>query len=158
MRASRLALLLILAAGTFFLIRHGNMAINPSLPTDMPRGAHFVQSGYDVAHLEARGDWVACSTDSAQNTDFCRVTDQHGNVVYEGDFLPLRSENPVSAEDLQVARIDADHLWVQGPAEEGPVPVIPLANGQMLVPADDNEALADRWRNNPAEFRRLEGE
>jgi hypothetical protein len=158
MRASRLALILVLAAGAFFLVRHGDMAIHPELPKDMPKGAHFVQSGYDVSRLEAKGDWIACSTDSAQNTDFCRVTDQRGTVVYQGDFLPLHSSEPVAAEDLEVAQMDADRLWVQGPAEKGPVPVIPLANGTLLVPADDNEALADRWSNNPAELRRISGE
>ncbi len=158
MRASNQVIVFVLAvAGIFLVVRHGDMASHPALPTDMPRGSNFVPSGYDVSRLEAKGQWVACSTDTAQNTDFCRVTDTRGNVVYQGDFLPLRSAEPLPADALKVASIKADRMWVEGPAEKGPVPVIPLANGALLVPAADNLALADRWQSNPAELKRIAG-
>ena len=51
---------------------------------------------------------------------------------------------------------DANDIWVQGPAENGPVPVIPLSNGIILVPYADSDALADRWATNPDEINRLE--
>ena len=157
MRASnKIAFVLLAVIAAFLLIRHAGMAVQPALPKDMPAGAHFVESGYDLQHNEAKGDWIACSTDSAQNADFCRVTDAQGEVVYQGDFLPFNSEQPIPADQLQVARISADHLWIQGPAESGPVPVIRLVNGAVLVPAADSEALADRWNSNPAELRHIE--
>jgi hypothetical protein len=155
--SNKLAVTLLAVVGTILILSHANTAIHPTLPTDMPRGADFVPVGYDLSHLEAKGDWIACSTDTAQNADFCRITDARGEVVYQGDFMPLGGVEPVPANQLQVARINAEHLWVKGPAEGGPVPVIPLLNGEVLVPADDSEALADRWVNNPLELRQIQG-
>ena len=155
--SNRVAVALLAVVGTVLVLRHADMAIHPTLPTDMPRGADFVPVGYDLQHLEAKGEWIACSTDTERNADFCRVTDARGDVVFQGDFMPLRGDEPVPADQLQVARISAEHLWVQGPAEEGPVPVIPLMNGDVLVPADDSAALADRWMNNPVELRQIQG-
>ena len=140
------------------LITHARLGLQPARPRDMPAGAHFVESSYDISRNEAKGDWIACSTDSAQNADFCRVTDDRGEVVYQGDFLPLRSQQPLPADQLQVGQMNADYLFVQGPAEEGPVPVIKLTNGVVLVPAADSEALADRWSNHPEELRQIEAE
>ena len=155
--SNKLAFALLAVVGTILILRHADMAIHPALPKDMPAGASFVSVGYDLQHLEAKGEWIACSTDTEQNADFCRVTDARGEVVYEGDFMPLRGAQPVPADQLQMARISAEHLWVRGPAEEGPVPVIPLMNGKVLVPAADSDALADRWTNNPLELRQIQG-
>jgi hypothetical protein len=155
--SNKFAVVLLFVVGTILILRHANLAIQPALPSDMPRGAHFIPVGYDLQHLEPKGDWIACSTDTERNTDFCRVTDAIGEVVYQGDFMPFGSSVPLPADQLQVARINVEHLWVQGPAEAGPVPVIPLLNGQVLVPADDSEALADRWMNNPLELRQIQG-
>jgi hypothetical protein len=149
--------LLTVVAGVL-LVRHANMGLQPARPADMPAGANFVESGYDITHNEPKGDWIACSTDSEENADFCRVTDDRGEVVYQGDFLPLRSEQPLPADQLQVARMSPDHLFVQGPAEAGPVPVIRLVNGKVLVPAADSEALADRWSNHPEELAEIQSE
>ena len=38
-----------------------------------------------------------------------------------------------------------------GPAEQSLVPVIPLADGQILVPAHDRLALIERWAKHPDE-------
>jgi hypothetical protein len=155
--SNKVAVTLLVVVGTILLLRHANMAVHPSLPTDMPRGADFVPAGYDLQHLEPKGEWIACSTDTKQNADFCRVTDARGEVVYQGDFMPLSGGGPLPADQLRVASIHVEHLWVQGPAEGGPVPVIPLMNGDVLVPAADSDALADRWMNNPLELQQIQG-
>jgi hypothetical protein len=155
--SNKLAAVLLFVVGTILILRHANLAIQPALPRDMPRGADFVPVGYDLQHLEPKGVWIACSTDTERNADFCRVTDATGEVVYQGDFMPLGSFTPLPADQLQVARINVEHLWIQGPAEAGPVPVIPLRNGAVLVPEADSEALADRWLNNPLELRQIQG-
>ncbi len=152
----KLVFVLFVTAGLGLVVVHGADALHPQLPPDMPGDAHFVQSGYDLLRNEPEGDWIACRTDLQQNTDYCRVTDAHGNVIYEGDFLPVNSEEPVAARDLRFAARDLRQLWVKGPAEAGPVPVIPLAGGQLLVPADDSLALADRWARDPDELTRLQ--
>ena len=154
--SNKFALSLLAVIGGILLVQHANQGLQPARPLDMPAGAHFVASSYDLTLNEPKGDWVACIIDRTQNADFCRVTDDRGAVVYQGDFLPLRSEEPVPAGELQVARMNADHLFVEGPAEEGPVPVIRLVNGAVLVPIADSEALADRWSSHPEELRQIE--
>jgi hypothetical protein len=139
--------------GIVLLARHGAQALQPALPRDMPSGSHFAQFGYDIRKNEPKGVWVACRPESDQSADFCRVTDAHGIVIFQGDFLPLRGTRAVSQANLQFD--GTDPMWVRGPAEGGPVPVLPLADGMILVPAADSDALADRWEKDPDELTRL---
>ena len=137
------------------MVRHGGMSMRPALPADMPAQASFLQSGYDISRLEPRGSWIACGTDHRQETNWCRVTDARGDVVYEGDYLPLHGQAPLPLEKIELSRADPDKLWITGPVEGGPVPVFPLANGNVLVPAADRDALATRWAQNPSELRAI---
>jgi hypothetical protein len=154
---AKLVASLVITAGTVLLVRHGVTALNPAIPKDMPRNAYFAQSGYNLQRNEPLGDWIACRLDAEQNADLCRVTDNHGVVIYQGEFLPLHGSQPVPADQLKIAaNDDPGSLWVRGPAEGGPVPVIPLVNGKILVPRDDSDALADRWAKNSDELNRIE--
>jgi len=154
----KLAVSLLIAAGAVLAVRHGADALHPTIPKDMPRNAQFVRSGYDLQRNEPKGNWVSCTADSPDATDFCRVTDNHGTVLYQGDFMPVSGAAQVPASELRLATMDSENLWIEGPAEAFPVPAIALANGEMLVPADDSDALADRWAKNPDELARLENE
>lgn len=142
------------------LVRHGAAALRPSRPKDMPITAQFVVSGYDLLHNEPKGDWIACKPDVDENANFCRVTDAHGVVIFQGDFLPVSGHRPVSQANLRIASadLDLDHIFVRGPAEGGLVPVIPLVGGELLVPAADSIALADRWNKNPDELQRIQAQ
>jgi len=155
---SKLALSLLIAAGTVLAVRHGANALHPSVPKDMPGNSQFVRSGYDLQSNEPKGNWVSCTADSPHDTDFCRVTDNHGAVIYQGDFMPVSGRAKVPASQLRLATMDSNNLWIEGPSQQLPVPAIALANGEMLVPADDSDALADRWAKNPQELARLENE
>jgi hypothetical protein len=155
---SKVILSCLVVLGAVLIIRHGEEALQPALPKDMPNNAVFVAAGYDIAHNEKQGEWIACSNDPEQGTDRCRVTDPHGTVIYEGEFLPVNGSQPLPADQLKVATSGKADIWVQGPAEQGPVPVIPLANGAMLVPSADAYALGARWSKNPDELRRLASE
>jgi len=76
-------------------VRHGVAALQPDIPQDMPRGtSYFVQSGYNLQRNEPIGQWIACRPDLPQGGDLCRVTDNHGMVIYQGEFLPLRGNQP----------------------------------------------------------------
>ena len=153
---SKAVIFLFAVVAGYFLVVHGDRALNASLPKDMPHDANFVQSGYDIARNEAQGQWIACRADNEQGNDFCRVTDPKGIVVYQGAFAPYDYPAQLPNDQLKLANIKAN-IWVKGPAEDGPIPVIPLANGKLLVPVQDREALADRWSRNPAELRQLSG-
>ena len=134
-------------------------ATHPTLPKDMPAQAQFMQSGYDVAHLEPTGAWVACGTDRAEQANWCRVTDAHGQVVYEGDYLPLLPrDGPAARGDQPAPCRSGKALGSRGLRESAPVPVIPLSNGDFLVPIADRQALADRWAGNPQELQNVAGQ
>jgi hypothetical protein len=149
---------ILLAAAVILTIRHGAAALRPARPNDMPVDSQFVVSGYDLLHNEPKGDWVACRPDLPEGANFCRVTDAHGSVIFQGDFLTVADSRPVPQARLRIASADLDHMFVRGPAEGGLVPIIPLAGGELLVPAADSTALADRWAKDPDELQRISGQ
>ena len=154
----KLLLLIIAVAGMVLIVRHGSRAEHASLPQDMPRNASFLPSGFDLQQNEAKGTWVACHADQQEDTDWCRLTDAKGTVVYQGAFMPISAGTPLPDDQLRVATLSKGQSWVNGPAAGGPVPVISLANGALLVPADDRDALLDRWNSNPQELQQIQSE
>ena len=154
--AAKLATSLLVTAGSILIIQHGVTALDPARPNDIPANSYFVPLGYNLQRNEPTGQWIACRPDPAQGADLCRVTDHTGAVIYQGEYLPLHSRKIVPANELRVASGEkVKYLWVRGPAESGPVPLIPLANGKILVPVADSDALEDRWAKNPEELNRL---
>ena len=151
----KLALFVVAVVATVLILRHGRTALEAQRPSDMPSDARFLASGYDLQSNEPRGNWIACRIDADEHANWCRVTDAQGAVVFQGRFLPIEGRAPVPASDLQIAPRNPSHLWVQGPTEAYPVPVIPLINGTLLVPADDQELLTARWSRSPEELNRL---
>ncbi len=154
--SSKFALSVLLAGGIAILTLHGMRALGPSVPTNMPSDSHFIQSGYDLRHNEPLGNWISCRADAAQAADFCRVTDNRGIVIYQGEFTSLSGSRAVPQADLRFTPADPRGIWTRGPAENAPVPVIFLVGGQILVPAADSDALANRWAKDPDELARLE--
>ena len=144
-----------IAGSGVLIVAHAGSAMDAARPTDMPADAAFLQSGYNVSQSEPRGTWVACRMDPNEEADFCRVTDAKGTIVYQGAFLPYDSQEPLPQRDLRVISINPDKMWVVGPAAGGPVPIIPLANGRVLVPSADRYALQQRWANDATELTSL---
>ncbi len=149
---TKLLIGVLVACGVVLLVRHARTETQVAIPRDMPPQSKFLQSGFDVNTNEPVGNWVACTLHEADGSDWCRVTDQKGIVLYQGDFLPTASTSPVGNDQLTVAPADPRKLWVHGPVEGGPVPAIPLINGTVLVPASDRYALLQRWATDPTEF------
>jgi hypothetical protein len=145
---------LLFAALLVFIAYRARTALHATLPPDMPASSRFVATGYDIADNESLGLWIACRPDLQQPSDWCRVTDQRGTVVFEGQFLPVDSPQPVPAAKLVIAPVDKATLWTSGPAEQSPVPVIPLEDGQRLVPAADRLAFLTRWADHPEESKK----
>jgi hypothetical protein len=147
----------LVAFGTTMLVRHGAMALHPARPADMPANAFFAQSGYNLDRNEPTGEWIACVLKYDASADFCRVTDPKGTVIYEGEFLPSDGSPALPTGQIRVATQETQDTWIDGPAEDGPIPVIPLVNGKILVPSDDTYALTYRWNQNPDELKRIQG-
>jgi hypothetical protein len=148
----RAILLAVLLLGlTIFIVQRARFGMLAAVPPNMPPDARFVQTGYDLAQNERVGQWIVCREDASPNADWCRVTSERGDVVFEGQFLPLSAPERLPASQLGIGQLEGRRLWTAGPAEQAPVPVIPLANGQVLVPIADRLALIDRWAKNPEE-------
>jgi hypothetical protein len=159
MKALRKILLIVLVMGCAGLLTvHGIRSLRPAVPKDMPEDSQFLGSGFDLSHNEPQGNWIECHPSEAEDSDFCRITDVKGTVMFQGEYLPLTDTKPLDPSNphqVQVAKVKPDNLWVRGPAEGQPVPVIPLTDGRVLVPADDREALAARWSAEPEELERV---
>lgn len=136
------------------LIYRGNLAMDPGLPNDMPKDARFMPTGYDLAHNERKGTWVACQPDGS-GTTFCRVTDAQGMVIFQGDYLPVRDSHSVADGGDEINATSSTLRWVEGPFEGAPVPIIPMSDGSWLVPIADRDALVGRWNRNPDEWQKL---
>ncbi len=141
----------VVAVGVVLAVRYARTE-QIRVPADMPANSKFLQTGFNVSDGEPLGSWIACSLHEADNLDWCRVTDQKGTVVYQGDFLPLNSTRPLSNDQLTVANLNPKKMWVKGPVESGPVPVILLAGGNVLVPSADRDALIQRWAADSTEY------
>lgn len=154
---TKLFLFLFAIAASGMVLSHGLTALDADLPGDMPANSRFVQTGYDLLKNEPKGEWVACRAYAASNADYCRVTDAKGIVVYQGSFVLSRTASAATDDQLNIAPANTRFLWVNGPVEGAPVPVIPLGNGDLLVPAADRDALVDRWSSNPEELHQIQG-
>lgn len=150
--ASKSAVVVLAVFGCVLAV-HARTALHAAVPKDMPQDSQFLQSNFTVATDEAQGNWIACRLEQAETADWCRVTDQNGMVVFEGEFLPVSSGNPLPTSEIKVTSAARPrNLWIQGPAEGGPVPAIPLVNGDVLVPAADRYPLQQRWAGDPREY------
>jgi hypothetical protein len=158
MTTQRRILYTVLLTGIIVILAlHGMTALQPALPPDMPTSSSFIQSGFNVARSEPLGNWISCREDADRSADSCRVTDNKGIVIFQGEFLSMSRSSSVPNSELKVAnRTEARNLWIQGPSFTGPIPVIPLTNGDLLIPAEDSQVLRDRWNHDPDELSRLQ--
>ena len=150
-KSTKLVISGVIGGAVALMIWHARGA-GVAVPKDMPSNAKFLQSGFEVSTNEPLGNWVACSLHPAESVDWCRVTDQKGTVVYQGDFLPVNSTQPLPDAELIVMSANPKKIWVHGPVEDGPVPAIPLTSGSVLVPASDRYALMQRWASDSTEY------
>jgi hypothetical protein len=122
------------------------------LPNDMPQGAKFVATGMNASTHNRTGEWVACHEDHDQGTDRCRVTDQSGVVLYDGDFLPAgRRARAVPDDQLQIGAFNPHKGWVASAEDNSPAPTIPLQNGALLVPAGQSNLPQSHWTEDSGE-------
>jgi hypothetical protein len=140
-----------LIAGAIFLIiataaiLHTRRVLKAQVPTNMPANSSWLLTGHDHDSNAKLGLWFACWQSTTTAADHCRITDERGGVQYDGDMLPLAADSRVvETSQLQFASLDPEKLWVQGAGDGVPVPVLPLANGTLLVPVSDRAGLQMR--------------
>lgn len=142
---------IILACG-FAYLSHYLAVAHTGVPPTMPKDAKFIAANFDYLKLRTRGEWVSCHTDVKSPTDWCRIANQSGDVIFEGKFLPVGKDKPLPDNQIRIASYNIDRHMVTGPTETFSVPVIPLEGGTLLVPATDAKPLAVRWKAHPDEL------
>ena len=88
---TKLAVSVVVVSAAVVFVRHSATALRPSLPRDMPSQSRFLQTGFNLQVNEPEGEWVACGQDADQQTNFCRISDAHGIIVFQGR-LPARAQ------------------------------------------------------------------
>jgi hypothetical protein len=111
----------------------------PPRPADVPADAVFDRAPGDLPG-ERTGSWIYCWYDRRENVDVCRLTNPSETLQYQGAFLPYEGAVVVSDGDLE---IDGGALnrqnWFDTSVDVGGdtyIPIIPLKNGQTLLPRD----------------------
>jgi len=123
---------------------HAHRVLAAHVPNNMPENSKWILTGRSRTNYDKLGLWFACWQSTAIKADHCRITDESGNVHFDGDMLPLSGRSVVADKDLQFAELDPERLWVRGASSDMPVPVLPLANGTQLVPVADRPGLQKR--------------
>ncbi|SFS20672.1 hypothetical protein SAMN05421771_3757 [Granulicella pectinivorans] len=141
----------ILACG-FAYLSHYLAVDHTGVPVNMPSDSTFIPGKFDYLKLHTRGEWVSCHSDVKSPTDWCRIANQSGDVIFEGKFLPVGMDKPLVDSQIHITSYNIDHHMVTGPTESFEVPVIPLEDGELLVPATDARPLALRWKQHPNEL------
>jgi hypothetical protein len=156
-RWTTIPLILFTIAGIAVLVylEKNGPSLSPTLPSDMPTAARFAKASANPSSHQVAGIWIACNEDNDRHTDWCQLTDQSGAVVYKGDFLPVGSIRRAPQSELRIGHFDPIKGWVNGPNESFPVPVVPLADGTLLVPADETLELGAQWSGDPSQVEQL---
>jgi hypothetical protein len=122
---------LAIIVGVILLWRLGRQ---PQRPNNMSPNALYMETG--VVPFKLRpipGHWIDCWFDDVEKVDRCKLTDEKGNVKYEDVFLPLQGGPAIPEESLRFRRTTGSE-WVLTRDERVSLPVIYLANGQILLP------------------------
>jgi hypothetical protein len=129
--------LLLLGAGIALLSLW--IARPPRRPKNLPQNALFIPDTPRPFQFGPSGVWLVCW--KMGTTNRCMVTTQEGEPDYQGDFLPLAG-GPISGDQLRpVFTRDAGYIWIWSKAQERMVPIVCLANGAVLLPAESFDEL-----------------
>ena len=110
----------------------------------MPQNSIWVPGPAAPLDLSPRGVWLGCWLGQADNVDHCKVTDYQGNVQFDEQFLPANGAAPVALERLHLKQIGTVELWTWVEEDKRNVPIVPLGDGTILVPARDVGVLRGR--------------
>ena len=116
----------------------------PSRPKELPATAIWVPAPPAPLDFSPRGYWLACWLNATHNVNRCKLTDYKGNPTFETDYLPTAGPNPVQEARLHLKPLSSTtELWV--PVGQKMVPVAPLEDRTVLVPAQDLPQLRERY-------------
>jgi hypothetical protein len=106
----------------------------PRRPSNVSaRALHFEPNNVPFT-LHKTGYWLDCWFDERANIDRCKLSDVKGTALFEDEFLPCEGPSPLPQSDLVLDVRRTGYTWTGSYEESISVPVIYLANGQILLP------------------------
>lgn len=138
--------LVILLLSFFVLMWWGSRI--PKRPTNISASGIFIERGSVPFKLSTQGDWLDCWQDMRTDTDRCRLTDEKGNLKFEGIFLSYQTKAGVSESELKIDATRTGNLWIGVTAASMSLPIVFLQNGTILLPQSDYEKakkFVDFW-------------
>jgi hypothetical protein len=104
----------------------------PARPRGVSSDAVWLWAPYVGLPGPRRGDWLSCSVDADWNKCDCRMSDIHGNVLYQGAFLPLEAGSiPHREVDIEIDETREQAVFIG----DALVPLVHLKGGGVLIPA-----------------------
>ena len=106
----------------------------PQRPVNLSsRALHFEPNNVPFT-LHKTGYWLDCWYDEQARVDRCKLTDVYGKGLFEDVFLTCEGEAPLFQKDLVFDARRTGYTWTWSYEKGISVPVIYLANGQILLP------------------------
>jgi hypothetical protein len=126
------------------LVSSGSSPI-PARPRNLSPHSVFYATGYNLSNNEDRGFWLDCSSTELTEVHRCSVARETGQVIMVSNF-DVVTDRRYYASLLKSGLMKSDELyWVISPTTSAPVPIIPLADGNLLVPSNDRDELVSGW-------------
>jgi hypothetical protein len=107
----------------------------PSRPQGVAVNAVFLWAPHVGFPAARRGWWLSCCDNAGH--DRCKLTDVHGNLKYEGEFLLYGDKGFIPVDQLKIdpEKTSDNIVWIGSAL----VPLVFLQNGKVLIPASKYE-------------------
>jgi hypothetical protein len=127
----------LIAVAPFFWMAGGVYWLDTKVfPPTRPRFMPFNSVWIDAPALPIswhHGWWFGCGLSSSGAANYCRLVGADGQQVYGSEYLPCKSDSPISEESVQlVAPKDSSGMWLFGEENEGVIGF--LADGDVMLP------------------------
>jgi len=122
----------------------------PRRPRTVSSNALYVLPNNVPFRFHKTGYWLECWFDQHDNVDRCKLTDEHGTVSFEDEFLRCAGCTPLPQSELVLKKWETGRTWIQSCDKRVNVPIIYLPFGETLLPRTlYNEAKQDCDRGAP---------
>jgi hypothetical protein len=128
--------ILVIAVPVFWVEGGCNWLQTKVFPPKRPRFMPVNSVWIDALSLPIswhRGSWFGCGVSSSGTTNYCRLVDAEGPLVFGSEYLPCSSRSPIDERNIHL--LPPPHgasMWLFGEGNEGVIGF--LADGDILLP------------------------
>jgi hypothetical protein len=79
------------------------------------------------------GWWFGCGVSDSGASNYCRLVNANGELVYGGEYLSCRNHSPIGETSIRlVSPSSRENMWLFGEGNDGVIGF--LADGNILLP------------------------